>query len=185
RTALRFCDPHPGRLDAFSPGSAKIHVDIDPSSINKNVKVDLGIIGDCGHVLEDMVRLWRSGSVVPDKPALAAWWKEIGRWRARRSLAYRGSNEIIKPQYAIERLYELTKGRDVHTTTEAGQPQMRAAHFFHFEEPNRWMPSGGLGTMAYGLPASVGVQLAHPKSLVIDIAGGASVLMTMKEMATA
>ena len=181
----RFDDRITGRVDAFSPGSKKIHVDIDPSSINKNVKVDLGIIGDCAHVLEDMVRLWRAGSVAPDKPALASWWKEIGRWRARNSLAYRGSNEIIKPQYAIQRLYELTKGRDVYITTEVGQHQMWAAQFFHFEEPNRWMTSGGLGTMGYGLPASVGVQLAHPKSLVIDIAGEASVLMTMQEISTA
>jgi acetolactate synthase-1/2/3 large subunit len=181
----RFDDRITGRVDAFSPGSKKIHVDIDPSSINKNVKVDLGIIGDCAHVLEDMVRLWRTGSVVPDKAALASWWKEIAKWRARNSLAYRGSNEIIKPQYAIQRLYELTKGRDVYITTEVGQHQMWAAQFFHFEEPNRWMTSGGLGTMGYGLPASVGVQLAHPKSLVIDIAGEASVLMTMQEMSTA
>ncbi len=181
----RFDDRITGRVDAFSPGSKKIHVDIDPSSINKNVKVDLGIIGDCAHVLEDMVRLWRTGSVTPDKPALAGWWKEIGRWRARNSLAYRGSNEIIKPQYAIQRLYELTKDRDVYITTEVGQHQMWAAQFFRFEEPNRWMTSGGLGTMGYGLPASVGVQLAHPKSLVIDIAGEASVLMTMQEISTA
>ncbi|HEU5274254.1 MAG TPA: biosynthetic-type acetolactate synthase large subunit, partial [Xanthobacteraceae bacterium] len=180
----RFDDRITGRVDAFSPGSKKIHVDIDPSSINKNVKVDLPIIGDCAHVLEDMVRLWRTGSVAPDKTALSAWWKEIGRWRGRNSLAYRGSNEIIKPQYAIQRLYDLTKGRDVYITTEVGQHQMWAAQFFNFEEPNRWMTSGGLGTMGYGLPASVGVQLAHPKSLVIDIAGEASVLMTMQEMST-
>jgi acetolactate synthase-1/2/3 large subunit len=181
----RFDDRITGRVDAFSPGSRKIHVDIDPSSINKNVKVDLGIIGDCAHVLEDMVRLWRTGSVTPDKPALAAWWKEIGKWRARKSLAYRGSNDVIKPQYAIQRLYELTKGRDVYITTEVGQHQMWAAQFYRFEEPNRWMTSGGLGTMGYGLPAAVGVQLAHPKSLVIDIAGEASVLMTMQEISTA
>jgi acetolactate synthase-1/2/3 large subunit len=181
----RFDDRITGRVDAFSPGSKKIHVDIDPSSINKNVKVDLGIIGDCGHVLEDMVRLWRTGSVTVDKPALAGWWKEIGTWRARKSLSYRASNELIKPQYAIQRLYELTKGRDVYITTEVGQHQMWAAQFYHFEEPNRWMTSGGLGTMGYGLPASVGVQLAHPNSLVIDIAGEASVLMTMQEMSTA
>ena len=181
----RFDDRITGRVDAFSPGSRKIHVDIDPSSINKNVKVDLGIIGDCAHVLEDMVRLWRTGSVTPDKAALAGWWKEIAKWRGRNSLAYRASNEIIKPQYAIQRLYELTKGRDVYITTEVGQHQMWAAQFFHFEEPNRWMTSGGLGTMGYGLPASVGVQMAHPKSLVIDIAGEASVLMTMQEMSTA
>jgi acetolactate synthase I/II/III large subunit len=181
----RFDDRITGRLDAFSPGSKKIHVDIDPSSINKNVKADIGIIGDCAHVLEDMVRLWRAASVQPDKKALAAWWAQIDKWRAQKCLAYRNSNEIIKPQYAIQRLYELTRDRDVYITTEVGQHQMWAAQFFRFEEPNRWMTSGGLGTMGYGLPASVGVQLAHPKSLVIDIAGEASVLMTMQEMSTA
>jgi acetolactate synthase-1/2/3 large subunit len=181
----RFDDRITGRIDAFSPGSKRIHVDIDPSSINKNVKVDIPIIGDCAHVLEDMVRLWRSSSVEVDKKALAAWWKEIDKWRARKSLAYRYSKEVIKPQYAIERLYALTRGRDVYITTEVGQHQMWAAQFFKFEEPNRWMTSGGLGTMGYGLPAAVGVQMAHPNSLVIDIAGEASVLMTMQEMSTA
>jgi acetolactate synthase-1/2/3 large subunit len=181
----RFDDRITGRLDAFSPGSKKIHVDIDPSSINKNVKVDLPIIGDCAHVLEDMVRLWRSSGMQPDKKALDAWWKQIEKWRARKSLSYRNSNEIIKPQYAIERLYEATKGRDVYITTEVGQHQMWAAQHYRFEEPNRWMTSGGLGTMGYGLPAAVGVQVAHPNSLVIDIAGEASVLMTMQEMSTA
>jgi acetolactate synthase I/II/III large subunit len=181
----RFDDRITGRLDAFSPGSKKIHVDIDPSSINKNVKVDVGIIGDCGHVLEDMVRLWRNGSMAADKRALAEWWQQIDKWRARKSLAYKNSNELIKPQYAIQRLYELTKNRDTYITTEVGQHQMWAAQFYRFEEPRRWMTSGGLGTMGYGLPAAVGVQLAHPKSLVIDIAGEASVLMTMQEMSTA
>jgi acetolactate synthase-1/2/3 large subunit len=181
----RFDDRITGRLDAFSPGSKKIHVDIDPSSINKNVKVDIPIIGDCAHVLEDMVRLWRSTAMSADKAALEAWWKQIDKWRARKSLAYRNSNEIIKPQYAISRLYELTKDRDTYITTEVGQHQMWAAQFYRFEEPNRWMTSGGLGTMGYGLPASVGVQMAHPNSLVIDIAGEASVLMTMQEMSTA
>ncbi len=181
----RFDDRITGRLDAFSPGSTKIHVDIDPSSINKNVKVDIPIIGDCAHVLEDMVRLWRASSVRPDKAALTDWWQQIDKWRAQKCLAFRQSNEIIKPQYAIQRLYELTRDRDVYITTEVGQHQMWAAQFFRFEEPNRWMTSGGLGTMGYGLPASVGVQLAHPNSLVIDIAGEASVLMTMQEMSTA
>ena len=181
----RFDDRITGRLDAFSPGSKKIHVDIDPSSINKNVKVDLPIIGDCAHVLEDMVRLWRSAAVHVDKTALEVWWKQIDNWRARKSLAYKNSNELIKPQYAIGRLYELTKDRDTYITTEVGQHQMWAAQFYRFEQPNRWMTSGGLGTMGYGLPAAVGVQLAHPNSLVIDIAGEASVLMTMQEMSTA
>jgi acetolactate synthase I/II/III large subunit len=181
----RFDDRITGRLDAFSPASKKIHVDIDPSSINKNVKVDVPIVGDCAHVLEDMLRLWRASVTATDKKALGEWWQHIEKWRARKSLAYRQSNELIKPQYAIQRLYEATKEHDVYITTEVGQHQMWAAQFFHFEAPNRWMTSGGLGTMGYGLPASVGVQLAHPKSLVIDIAGEASVLMTMQEMSTA
>ena len=181
----RFDDRITGRLDAFSPGSKKIHIDIDPSSINKNVKVDLPIVGDCGHVLEDLLRVWRHSGAEPNKKALEAWWAQIGKWRAKNSLAYRNSNEIIKPQYAIQRLYELTKDRDTYITTEVGQHQMWAAQFYHFQEPTRWMTSGGLGTMGYGLPASVGVQLAHPDSLVIDIAGEASVLMTMQEMSTA
>src|SRR5437764_1567879 len=174
-----------GRIDAFAPHSRKIHVDIDASSINKNVKVDLGIVGDCAHVLEDMIRLWRAEARQPNKQALATWWKQIDKWRSRNSLAYRQSNATIKPQYAIQRLYELTRDRDVYITTEVGQHQMWAAQFFKFEEPNRWMTSGGLGTMGYGLPAAIGVQLAHPKSLVIDIAGEASSLMNMQEMSTA
>jgi acetolactate synthase-1/2/3 large subunit len=181
----RFDDRITGRLDAFAPRSKKIHVDIDASSINKNVKVDVPIIGDCAHVLADMLQLWRAGAVAPDKKALGDWWKQIDKWRGRQSLAYRNSNEIIKPQYAIERLYELTKDRDTYITTEVGQHQMWAAQFYRFEQPNRWMTSGGLGTMGYGLPASIGVQLAHPDSLVIDIAGEASVQMTMQEMSTA
>jgi len=181
----RFDDRITGRLDAFSPGSKKIHIDIDPSSINKNVKADLAIVGDCAHVLEDMVRLWRQSAVVPDKKALQAWWEQIGQWRAKNSLAFRNSNEIIKPQYAIQRLYQQTKDRDTYITTEVGQHQMWAAQFYPFQEPNRLMTSGGLGTMGYGLPAAVGVQLAHPNSLVVDIAGEASVLMTMQEMSTA
>jgi acetolactate synthase I/II/III large subunit len=181
----RFDDRITGRLDAFSPGSKKIHVDIDPSSINKNVKVDVPIIGDCAHVLEDMVRIWRATAAQPDKKALADWWKQIGVWRAKKSLAYKNSRDIIKPQYAIQRLYELTKDKDVYITTEVGQHQMWAAQFYQFQEPRRWMTSGGLGTMGYGLPAAVGVQMAHRDSLVIDIAGEASVLMTMQEMSTA
>jgi acetolactate synthase-1/2/3 large subunit len=181
----RFDDRITGRLDAFAPHSKKIHVDIDPSSINKNVKVDIPIIGDCAHVLEDMVRLWRTTSAQPDKKALVDWWTQINKWRARKSLNYKKSNDVIKPQYAVERLYELTKDRDTYITTEVGQHQMWAAQHLHFQEPRRWMTSGGLGTMGYGLPAAVGVQLAHPKSLVIDVAGEASVLMTMQEISTA
>jgi acetolactate synthase I/II/III large subunit len=181
----RFDDRITGRIDAFAPGSKKIHIDIDPSSINKNVKVDIPIIGDCAHVLEDMLRLWRSSAAVADPAALKAWWAQIEKWRGRKSLAYKSSGDIIKPQYAIERLYAATRDRDVYITTEVGQHQMWAAQFFRFEEPNRWMTSGGLGTMGYGLPAAVGVQRAHPDSLVIDIAGEASVLMTMQEISTA
>lgn len=181
----RFDDRITGRLDAFSPHSRKIHVDIDPSSINKNVKVDIGIVGDCAHVLEDMVRLWRSTAPQVDKAALKGWWDDITSWRGRNCLAYRKSSDVIKPQYAIERLYELTKDREVYVTTEVGQHQMWAAQFFKFEEPNRWMTSGGLGTMGYGLPAAIGAQLAHPNALVVDIAGEASILMNMQEMSTA
>ena len=181
----RFDDRITGRLDAFSPHSKKIHIDIDPSSINKTVKVDLGIVGDCGHVLEDMVRLWRAEAQRPDPKAIAHWWETIAHWRKRNSFGFRNSKETIKPQHAIQRLYQLTKNRDVYITTEVGQHQMWAAQHFHFEEPNRWMTSGGLGTMGYGLPAAIGTQIAHPKSLVIDIAGEASILMNIQEMSTA
>ncbi len=180
----RFDDRITGRIDAFSPNSRKIHVDIDPSSINKNVHVDIPIVGDAGRVLEDMVRLWRA-NVKTDKAALKPWWEQITKWRARDSLAYTPNNDIIMPQYAIQRLYELTKGHDTYITTEVGQHQMWAAQHFGFEAPNRWMTSGGLGTMGYGLPAALGVQIAHPEALVIDIAGDASVLMTMQEMSAA
>ncbi len=181
----RFDDRITGRLDAFSPDSKKIHIDIDPSSINKNVKIDLGIVGDCAHVLEEMIAAWRAGALEANKAALAAWWAQIDTWRGRKSLAYRRTDAVIKPQYAIERLYALTRGRDVYVTTEVGQHQMWAAQFFHFDEPNRWMTSGGLGTMGYGLPAAIGVQMAHPDALVVDIAGEASILMNIQEMSTA
>jgi acetolactate synthase I/II/III large subunit len=181
----RFDDRITGRLSAFSPNSKKIHVDIDPSSINKNVRVDIPIIGDVAHVLEDMIRLWRAHTAKPDKAAMAKWWDQIETWRARNCLAYRPSKEVIMPQYAVQRLYELTKDRDTYITTEVGQHQMWAAQFYGFEKPNRWMTSGGLGTMGYGLPAALGVQIAYPDALVIDIAGDASVLMTIQEMSSA
>jgi acetolactate synthase-1/2/3 large subunit len=181
----RFDDRITGRLNAFSPNSKKIHVDIDPSSISKTVKADIPVIGDCGYVLEEMLRVWKARSPQIDKKALKAWWAKIGEWRARDCLKYKNRKDVIMPQYAIQRLYELTKNRDTYITTEVGQHQMWAAQFYKFEEPNRWMTSGGLGTMGYGLPAAVGVQMAHPESLVIDIAGEASVMMTMQEMSTA
>ena len=181
----RFDDRITGRIDAFSPGSTKIHVDVDPSSINKNVRIDLPIVGDCGLVLAEMVRVWRSKTNEPRTEALAPWWRQIGEWRSRNSLGFKNSDTTIKPQHAIRRLYEATKGREVFITTEVGQHQMWAAQHFHFDEPNHWMTSGGLGTMGYGLPAAVGVQVAHPDALVIDIAGEASVQMTMQEMSTA
>jgi len=181
----RFDDRITGRLDAFSPNSKKIHIDIDPSSINKNVRVDVPIVGDVAYALEDILRIWKSKAPQLDKSAHKAWWKQIDKWRAKKSLSYRKSDDIIMPQYAIERLYELTKDRDPYITTEVGQHQMWAAQFFRFEEPNRWMTSGGLGTMGYGLPAAIGAQLAHPKSLVIDIAGDASILMNIQEASTA
>jgi acetolactate synthase-1/2/3 large subunit len=181
----RFDDRVTGRLDAFSPGSKRIHIDIDPSSIGKVVRTDIGIVGDAGHVLGQLIAAWKRQKQTSNAVALKSWWAQIDQWRARRGFAYRPSETLIKPQYAIERLYALTRGRDVYITTEVGQHQMWAAQFFHFEEPNRWMTSGGLGTMGYGLPAAVGVQVAHPKSLVIDIAGDASVQMTMQEISTA
>jgi len=181
----RFDDRITGRIDAFSPGSQKIQIDIDPSSINKNVKVDIPIVGDVGYTLEDMLRVWKSKAPQVDKAAHKAWWKQIDQWRGKKSLSYKKSRDVIMPQYAVERLYALTKDRDAYITTEVGQHQMWAAQFYQFEEPNRWMTSGGLGTMGYGLPAAIGAQMAHPKSLVIDIAGDASILMNIQECSTA
>jgi acetolactate synthase I/II/III large subunit len=181
----RFDDRITGRIDAFAPHSKKVHIDIDPSSINKNVLIDIPIIGDVAHVLEDFIRLWKAGAHRIDAAALKAWRAEIEGWRAKNSFAYKSSKEVIKPQQAIERLYALTKDKEPFITTEVGQHQMWAAQHFHFEKPNHWMTSGGLGTMGYGLPAAIGVQLAHPGKLVIDIAGEASILMNMQEMSTA
>jgi acetolactate synthase-1/2/3 large subunit len=181
----RFDDRITGRLDAFSPNSEKIHIDIDPSSINKNVKVQVPIIGDVAYVLEEMIRTWKASTVARDKLALKSWWAQIDKWRAKKCLRYKPNTDLIMPQYAVQRLYELTKDRDTYITTEVGQHQMWAAQFYCFEEPNRLMTSGGLGTMGYGLPAAIGVQIAHPKALVIDIAGDASILMNIQEMSTA
>ncbi|MFQ5985351.1 MAG: biosynthetic-type acetolactate synthase large subunit, partial [Alphaproteobacteria bacterium] len=158
----RFDDRITGRLDCFSQGSKKIHIDIDPSSINKNVRADLAIVGDAAYVLEDLIKVWKSKQCRPDGKALKAWWEQIDKWRAKKCLRYKKSKDVIKPQYALQRLYALTKGRDVYVTTEVGQHQMWAAQFIKFEEPNHWMTSGGLGTMGYGLPAAMGVQIAHP-----------------------
>ncbi|MFY0691408.1 MAG: acetolactate synthase 3 large subunit [Paracoccaceae bacterium] len=183
----RFDDRITGRVDAFSPGSKKAHIDIDPSSINKVIHVDIPIIGDIASVLEDLLRVWKArGAKTVGKEGLAPWWKQINDWRAVRCLDYKPSEKVIKPQFAIERLEALTKHRkDRYICTEVGQHQMWAAQYLGFEDPNRWMTSGGLGTMGYGLPASVGVQIAHPDALVINVAGEASWLMNMQEMGTA
>ena len=184
----RFDDRITGKIDEFSPKSKKIHIDIDPSSINKNVKVDHAIVGDVKIVLEKLVLAIKKNN--PDflnsnKQKISAWWNQIGNWRKKNSLGFLNSQKIIKPQYAVQRLYELTKAQDAFITTEVGQHQMWAAQHYKFNKPNRWMTSGGLGTMGYGLPAAIGVQVANPDKLVIDIAGEASVLMTMQEMSTA
>ena len=178
----RFDDRVTGRLEAFSPQSKKIHVDIDPSSINKTVSVDVPIVADCAYALESMLMLWKSKG---HKVDTEDWFDKINEWRKKNSLEFKNSTKLIKPQYAVQRLYELTKDKDVFITTEVGQHQMWAAQHYHFNEPNRWMTSGGLGTMGYGFPAAIGVQVAHPKSLVIDIAGEASILMNIQELSTA
>src|SRR3954470_13665889 len=180
----RFDDRVTGRLTAFSPNSKKIHVDIDPSSINKNIRVDIPVVGDVGHVVEEMVRIWKARQIKPEAKALASWWDQINKWRARDCLKFRNSDQVIKPQYALQRLYAAIKDKDFYITTEVGQHQMWAAQFLKFEQPNRWMTSGGLGTMGYGFPAAYGVQVAHPEALVIDVAGEASIMMNIQEMST-
>jgi acetolactate synthase-1/2/3 large subunit len=182
----RFDDRITGRLDAFSQGSKKIHADIDPSSINKNVKVDVAIVGDAGRTIAALIEAWHQDDTPVASEAQAAWWRQIETWRRQDCLHYVQSGSIIKPQHAVKRLYELTKedGRDTFISTEVGQHQMWSAQYFGFEKPNRWMTSGGLGTMGYGLPAAMGVQIAHPNALCIDIAGEASILMNIQEMGT-
>ena len=184
----RFDDRITGKIDEFSPNSKKIHIDIDPSSINKNIKVDIALVGDVKVVLEKLISVFKKTKpdfVNSNKQKIAAWWSQIETWRKKNSLGFINSKEVIKPQYAVQRLYELTKAQDTFITTEVGQHQMWAAQHYKFDKPNRWMTSGGLGTMGYGLPAAIGVQVANPDKLVIDIAGEASVLMTMQEMSTA
>lgn len=198
----RFDDRVTGKLSAFSPGSRKIHLDIDPSSINKNVMVDIALVGDSEQVLAEMVAIWKerfgslkpgtptgaatkSDNLAPKRPLLAKWWGQIDQWRAVDCLSYHNDHKLIKPQYALERLREHIKGLDCYITTEVGQHQMWAAQFLPFEQPNRWLTSGGLGCMGYGLPAAIGCQMAHPDALVIDVAGEASVLMTIQELSTA
>ena len=184
----RFDDRITGKIDEFSPKSKKVHIDIDPSSINKNVKVDLPIIGDVAEVINSTIKTIKKvkpNFTKSNKQRVSKWWEQIQKWRSVNSFNFVNSTETIKPQYAVQRLYELTKNKDTYITTEVGQHQMWAAQHYKFNKPNRWMTSGGLGTMGYGLPAAVGVQVAHPNKLVIDIAGEASVLMTMQEMSTA
>jgi acetolactate synthase-1/2/3 large subunit len=180
----RFDDRVTGRLNGFAPHSKKIHIDIDPSSINKNVAVEIALVGDVGAVIDDLAASWSRQACRLDDTALAVWWRRIESWRAKDCLHFAQGADVIKPQYAIQRLYELTKDRDAYITTEVGQHQMWAAQFYKFEAPNRWMTSGGLGTMGYGLPAAIGVQVAHPDELVIDIAGEASIQMNIQELST-
>ena len=181
----RFDDRITGRVDAFSPNSKKVHIDIDPSSINKVIRVDIPIVGDVAHVLEDILKIWKARGRKTNKEGLAKWWTQINEWRKVDCLKFEQKGKVIKPQYALKRLEELTKGHDRYICTEVGQHQMWVAQYLNFEDPNRWMTSGGLGTMGYGFPASIGVQMAHPDALVINVAGEASWLMNMQEMGTA
>jgi acetolactate synthase-1/2/3 large subunit len=184
----RFDDRITGKIDEFSPKSKKVHIDIDPSSINKIVKVDLSIVGDVSDVIRTTTKTLKKKNLnleKSNKQKISKWWQQIEKWRTKQSLNFVNSDKIIKPQHAVQRLYELTKNKDTYITTEVGQHQMWAAQHYKFNKPNRWMTSGGLGTMGYGLPAAIGVQVAHPKKLVVDIAGEASILMNIQEMSTA
>ncbi len=184
----RFDDRITGKIDEFSPKSKKIHIDIDPSSIGKNVKVNLAITSDVTELLQAVLKRIKEKNknfINSNKQKTAKWWSQIDKWREKKSLNFINSKETIKPQHAVQRLYELTKDQDTFITTEVGQHQMWAAQHYKFNKPNRWMTSGGLGTMGYGLPAAIGVQIAHPKKLVVDIAGEASILMNIQEMSTA
>lgn len=180
----RFDDRVTGRLDAFSPKSKKIHVDIDPSSINKNVEVDIPIVGDAGIVIKEMTKIWKDNKYKADKPALDKWWQKIEEWRSKKSFKYNQKGNVIKPQYALDRLYALTKDLDAYYTTDVGQHQMWAAQFIKYNKPYRWMTSGGLGTMGYGMPSAMGVQVAHPKKPVICVTGEASLMMNIQELST-
>ena len=181
----RFDDRVTVRLDAFSPNSKKIHIDIDASSIQKNIKVDIPIVGDVEAIIEQIIASWKKNNYSIENEALSAWWQKINEWKKIDCLSFQQNGESIKPQYAIKRLYELTKDKNTIITTEVGQHQMWAAQYYKFEKPNRWITSGGLGTMGFGFPAAIGAQVAHPDSLVVDIAGDGSILMNIQEMSTA